>query len=367
MNNGLDYTSSFNKYNYYFSNEKNKKYKKFIKLNDNNIIDQNDLNLNEEFNSLIILWNDLGVTNEFQNKFKNSLLPLSNEEKFSYIQKEKIELSKFRNALLNFTKNVSQREKNIDLLKKYDEIIDINLSKLNDIQKIIENLRISSVNCVNSIIKLRSFSYYNSFNGKFNFNNMNKAYIYNDQYLIKMKNDLNFLNNSNLQKYIDFSFEEIDPFLVCCSIKNNNINQNKIVIPINENLMNQINESKYYLNQDLVNYNNLKNNNNNNNTKFNSNFNENNLNNEFSKSMKYQDKNFNKLNQDLFNNEQTQFNNNLYIHKNKEKKSILEINYALKMSRKELIKVFNDIKDNKSNLNKYNNKKSKYKTNKNES
>ena len=367
MNNGLDYTSSFNKYNNYFSNEKNKKNKKFIKLNDNNIIEQNDLNLNEEFNSLIILWNDLGVTNEFQNKFKNSLLPLSNEEKFSYIQKEKKELSKFRNALLNFTKNVSQREKNIDLLKKDDEIIDINLSKLNDIQKIIENLRISSVNCVNSIIKLRSFSYYNSFNGKFNFNNMNKAYIYNDQYLIEMKNDLNFLNNSNLQKYIDFSFEEIDPFLVCCSIKNNNINQNKIVIPINENLMNQINESKYYLNQDLVNYNNLKNNNNNNNTKFNSNFNENNLNNEFSKSMKYQDKNFNKLNQDLFNNEQTQFNNNLYIHKNKEKKSILEINYALKMSRKELIKVFNDIKDNKSNLNKYNNKKSKNKTNKNES
>ena len=363
MKNDLNNSSKTNKYKTFFSSMKDET----IKLNDNNILDQNDFNLNEEFNSLIILWDDLGVTKEFQKQFKNSLLPLLNEEKLNYIQKEKIELTKFRNALLNFTKNVSQRENNIFLLKKYSEIININNTKLNDIPKIIENLRIYSVNCVNSIIKLRSFSYYNTFNGKFNFNNMNKAYIYNDQYLIKMKNDLNFLNNSNLQKYIDFSFEEIDPFLVCCSIKNNNINQNKIVIPINENLMNQINESKYYLNQDLVNYNNLKNNNNNNNTKFNSNFNENNLNNEFSKSMKYQDKNFNKLNQDLFNNEQTQFNNNLYIHKNKEKKSILEINYALKMSRKELIKVFNDIKDNKSNLNKYNNKKSKNKTNKNES
>ena len=158
MKNDLNNSSKTNKYKTFFSSMKDETNKSSIKLNDNNILDQNDFNLNEEFNSLIILWDDLGVTKEFQKQFKNSLLPLLNEEKLNYIQKEKIELTKFRNALLNFTKNVSQREKNIDLLKKYDEIIDINLSKLNDIQKIIENLRISSVNCVNSIIKLRSFS-----------------------------------------------------------------------------------------------------------------------------------------------------------------------------------------------------------------
>ncbi len=358
MKNDLNNSSKTNKYKTFFSSMKDETNKSSIKLNDNNILDQNDFNLNEEFNSLIILWDDLGVTKEFQKQFKNSLLPLLNEEKLNYIQKEKIELTKFRNALLNFTKNVSQRENNIFLLKKYSEIININNTKLNDIPKIIENLRIYSVNCVNSIIKLRSFSYYNTFNGKFNFNNMNKAYIYNDQYLIKMKNDLNFLYNSNLQNYIDFSYQEIDPFLVCCSISNNNIKQNKIVIPINDNLMEQINQAKFYLNQDLVTYNNLINNNN---TKFNSNNNEKNINNESNKSIKYKDSTFNLQNQDLFNNEQTQFNNNnFYIIKNNEKKSILGNNYALKMSREEFIKIINNIKDKNSNLNK-NSKKIKYK------
>ena len=38
----------------------------------NNIIDQNDSILNEEFYSLINVWNDLGVTNEFRNQFKKS-------------------------------------------------------------------------------------------------------------------------------------------------------------------------------------------------------------------------------------------------------------------------------------------------------
>ena len=62
---------------------------------------------------------------------------------------------------------------------------------------------------------------------------MNKSYIFNDKSLIKMKND-KFCKFCKTK--IDFSFEEIEPFLVCCSIKNNNnIKQDKIVIPINDN------------------------------------------------------------------------------------------------------------------------------------
>ena len=229
----------------------------------NNIIDQNDSILNEEFYSLINVWNDLGVTNEFRNQFKKSLSSLSNEEKQFFIENEIKNLIKFRENLVKFTNDVTQREKNIQLLRKFDEIVEstfpegeqkLNDSILNDIINVIEALRYNSINCVNSLIKIRELSYYKFLNGKFNFKRINKAYVYNNDYLIKMKNDMNFLRNSNLGNYIDFTNGEIDPFLICCSPKKNNRNrkQDKISIPINDDLMKGIKQAKYYFIQDMM-------------------------------------------------------------------------------------------------------------------
>ena len=228
-----------------------------------NIIDLDDSILNEEFSSLIDLWKDLGVTNEFRKQFNNSLSHLSNEEKEIFIENEIKNLNKFREYLMKFTNDVTQREKNIQLLRKFEEIVEstfpegnqqLNDSILNDIINVIEALRYNSINCVNSLIKVRELSYYKSLNGKFDFNKMNKAYIYNNDYLIKMKDDMKFLRNSYLGKYIDFTNGEIEPFLICCSPKKNNRNrrQDKINIPINDELMKGIKQAKYYFIQDLM-------------------------------------------------------------------------------------------------------------------
>ena len=228
-----------------------------------NIIDPNDSFLNKEFSTLINYWNDLGVTNEFRNQFKNLLSPLSDEEKEIIIENEMKNLNKFREILIKFTNDVTQREKNIQLLRKFEEIVEstfpegdqqLNDSILNDIINVIEALRYNSINCVNSLLKVRELSYYKSLNGKFNFNKMNKAYIYNNDYLIKMKNDMNFLRNSYLGNYIDFTNGDIDPFLICCSPKKNSRNrrQDKITIPINDELMKRIKQAKYYFIQDMM-------------------------------------------------------------------------------------------------------------------
>ncbi len=252
--------------NRYFPNIQNSNYQTKIynqSQSFNNIIDPNDSVLNDQFASLLDLWFDLGVTNEYQNQFKNILLNLSNEEKETVIENEKKNLSKFKEALVKFTQDVSQREKNIQLLKKLDEIIEttfpegnkqLNDSLLTDISNVIKALRFNSVNCVSSMIKLREISYFKSLNGKFNFKRMNKAYIYDNNYLLKMKNDMNFLQYSNLGKYINFSTGEIDPFLVCCSSQKNNRSkrQDKTTFPINDDLMKSIKQAKYYLIQDVM-------------------------------------------------------------------------------------------------------------------
>ena len=243
------------------SNYQTNKYNQSHSFNNN--LDLNDSNLNEEFSTLIGLWIDLGVTNEYQKIFRNTILNLSNEEKEIVIENEKNNLNKFRKVIIKFTQHASQRDKNIQLLKKFDEIVEttfpdgnkkLNDSILNDISNVIEVLRYDSVNCVSSIIKLREISFFKSLNGKFNYKKMNKSYIYNNDYLLKMKRDMNFLQNSSLGKYIDFTNGEIDPFLTCCSPKKNNRNkrQDKITFPINEDLMKSIKQVKYYLIQDLL-------------------------------------------------------------------------------------------------------------------
>ena len=236
------------------SNYQTNKYNQSHSFNNN--LDLNDSNLNEEFSTLIGLWIDLGVTNEYQKIFRNTILNLSNEEKEIVIENEKNNLNKFRKVIIKFTKHASQRDKNIQLLKKFDEIVEttfpdgnkkLNDSILNDISNVIEVLRYDSVNCVSSIIKLREISFFFFFFGKFNYKKMNKSYIYNNDYLLKMKRDMNFLQNSSLGKYIDFTNGEIDPFLTCCSPKKNNRNkrQDKITFPINEDLMKSIKQAKY--------------------------------------------------------------------------------------------------------------------------
>ena len=258
------------------SNYQTNKYNQSHSFNNN--LDLNDSNLNEEFSSLIGLWIDLGVTNEYQKIFRNTILNLSNEEKEIVIENEKNNLNKFRKVIIKFTKHASQRDKNIQLLKKFDEIVEttfpdgnkkLNESILNDISNVIEALRYDSVNCVSSIIKLREISFFKSLNGKFNYKRMNKSYIYNNDYLLKMKKDMNFLQNSSLGKYIDFTNGEIDPFLICCTPKKNNRSkrQDKITFPINEDLMKSIKQAKYYLIQDLM-YSNIEEETKNNNKSF---------------------------------------------------------------------------------------------------
>ena len=96
-------------------------------------------------------------------------------------------------------------------------------------------------------------SAYYSNSGKFDTRRINPDYSYDPQYLFKMKEDLLFLRNSTLSTFIEMNNGEIDAFLINCAPAPNKINSNqKIKIPISDDVMKLITESRYTLLQETV-------------------------------------------------------------------------------------------------------------------
>ena len=249
----------------YSSNKTNEINKFSITAKDKNITSSfnnnstNYYNDNEDFIIIKNMWQDLGVTEDYKFEFICSLKDLNENQKKELLGQEKKNLKRFRDYLLKLSKEITNREKNILTLKKFNEILDIsvpeqkiNESIINDIIKIIKFIRVNSVNSVHYIIKIREILSSNKTEcGKFDIEKINKAYLYDKNYLIKMSDDLNFLKNSNIKQFIFFDNEQIDPFFSNCSDNNNNNDLNKIVIPIDNELMKGIKQAKYYITQDL--------------------------------------------------------------------------------------------------------------------
>jgi hypothetical protein len=244
-----------------------------INNQNNNLIKSKDTKEdNEEFSLIQNIWDDLGVREEYQNQFLNYVKNLNEEEKKEFYEMEKKNLKRFRDSLLKISKEISNREKNIEDLKKFDEIIEttfpdkeqqLNDQLLLDIQNCIKALRVNSVNIINYMNKIREISTYNSQKGKYNLDKLNSAYLYDPNYLSKMRNDMDFLKNSSLNNYFDMTNGEFDAFLTNCHPKNEKKKSNKIYIPIGNDLMKAIKSAKYSILEDVL-LNNIENKKNNN-------------------------------------------------------------------------------------------------------
>ena len=75
------------------NNNENNSFQNYYKLNDESF--------NQQYESLINLWKDLGVTIEFQEEFKKMFSLLIEEEKEICIHNEKKTLKKVRNSIKN--------------------------------------------------------------------------------------------------------------------------------------------------------------------------------------------------------------------------------------------------------------------------
>ena len=229
---------------------------------------------NEEIDTYInFLWDDLGVLNEYRNNFYNISNSIeNNDSKNDFFCLEIENLKNLENYLIKFKKENENREKCINQLKKLNSAIekqfinfkiDIADNMMIDFTKNIQKLRNFTINVVLLVNNIREISSYGKMNNKFNFDNL-KKYNYTNDYLIKIRNDLDFLGKSLINNYkgmkLHFNSKE-DPFLI--SINN--------FIPISPENLKKIRQCQYIIMQDVIfnnsndnnskNYNDIKKNN----------------------------------------------------------------------------------------------------------
>ena len=239
-----------------------KKNKKVNKFNTNNF-DKNHNNNSETYKKLLFLWEELGVNYIYQNIFNKITDSLNKEKKENYFIYESKKLNNIFNTINSIVNNINDREKIILQLQKnyYEEngnnIDDGNYNDKDTINKIISillNIRKYSVEIVNNIIQLRKEIAYDVIMNKYD---INKILVYPHDYLIKMNNDLDFLINTSLNKY--FNFSKSDPFLIKLNIVNNNRNDNNLnkiyELPKikEENILAIINNYDYLVFDELIN------------------------------------------------------------------------------------------------------------------
>jgi len=240
------------------------------KLNEsekNNIPKRNDYDYSEleessnteiknELSVISTLWDELGITEDYKYQFNQILESNIYSQKMIFYQ-EKENLQKFKTSLIKLKKEINNRENNIsNLIKKiksFDVKKEANKSLLKEVISIIKNLRLNAVNIVIYINRVRELGFYYYFQGKWDLIKLKDEYLYNNNYLLQMNEDLNFLKNSCLKEYIDFGKGKVDAFLTNCSQFNQDRkDKNKIIIPIAEDLIQLIEQSIFFVIQDKI-------------------------------------------------------------------------------------------------------------------
>lgn len=144
--------------------------------------------LSEEYKSIRLLWNDLGITDYYRFVFESVVVELSPKERSVFFEQEIASLEKTCSDLKKLTKDIKTREKILLLLRNFEEILlesEINSKLANDILFAFKNLRAISISIVKSFVCLREFNYFNHI--KYDYENINKKkFFFERNYLIKV-------------------------------------------------------------------------------------------------------------------------------------------------------------------------------------
>ena len=236
----------------------NKQYKSLsVNKPINSINNENE----EEFNIIQNLWDDLGISEDYQEEFIKYIFSLDEKKEknliFSY---EKENLIKFRESLIKLSIDITKRDNHILTLKKlisYLEKIVIQKTEKMDnnvydkIKDVLIYLRINAINIINQMGKIREISSYYELKGKWEPERVNPSYLYNSNYLSYMVRNNKFINNTIL-----FNFIETDNGINKTDLFFSNIkyiitsNNTKIEIPKSKDLQKLIAKCNYILLQD---------------------------------------------------------------------------------------------------------------------
>ena len=278
----MTYSHGFGNYKNYLTKTINYK---LNKKNDNgeNKLTLEEADLLEEFEIIKVLWNKFGVTKKYQENFSNFLNSLEKKESIKhFLELEKKQMQKFKYDLTQLLKKIIHRNDEICKLKQlirlyinilnekkyYFDIKNENFENLSlrnekkvisDINDCLITVRINTLNVVNQIKNFLLTNSYYFYMNKIDLNKIKNDYYYNDEYLLSIKNDLDFVQNSAMENLYDFDyFGGGDPFFLSFTkfpgkndSNSNTIDQKiqKLKLPINEKMLNEIQNCLFFLNQ----------------------------------------------------------------------------------------------------------------------
>ena len=249
INNSEDY------YNNYSANMNN------INKSSNNNSAYYNMSLNELEVYIGVLWNKLGVKETFQKIFHNLKEDMENDEaKKEFMIMEVDNSEKLEKFLTQLSLEIEKREKCVLLLKKITEVIekqfielnlDIRENLLKDLYQTIIGYRINTINVVENIALYNQYFSYAINKGKYYEEFLIRKYrlFYNENdnknYLLKIKNDLNFLGNSKINGYKEYNINfssNSDPFLLSMTEK----------VPIKMEYYLRIKQCQYIIMQEVI-------------------------------------------------------------------------------------------------------------------
>ena len=226
--------------NKHINNTSAKKNKMNIINNYNHFMNNlpSEYNKDQLFLQIKKLWNKLRVSYIYQEMFIT--LTKQAENKKQIFTNEINSLTLVINHLNKLNQDIKKRNEIINKIKLYN-----NFSNIEEIKKILESLRMISIDVVLDYMLFIKEVSYNILTNKFNLNDIKD---FNKNYINIIKNDTNFLyHHPNLSKIFYFS-KKSDPFLVHPSLKYLLHNKNKYAdLPINDETLEQINKCEYFL------------------------------------------------------------------------------------------------------------------------
>lgn len=202
------------------------------------------INQSDSYQELMNLYSSLHVSKKYLNSFNNILESLPHIFQSSFISHEISKVTKIKYNLLKLQKNISSREKILELLTQYDKYFTYEFENINiengiaDCKSILSDLRVCSINIVLLIKRIRKEIAYDNFVGKIDLKNE----VFNfKNYLQKMKYDVLFLNHSTIGQYLRFG-DDFDTFLTCL----------KRDIPYDDNVSRLITKCQYFFIKELI-------------------------------------------------------------------------------------------------------------------
>ncbi|CAG9335978.1 unnamed protein product [Blepharisma stoltei] len=232
--------------------------------------EENDL-FNSIRNDLEAEWNFKNIPESLRSLYRECVFGLPTHKSITLMSRELNDLISNKATVQFAIKSVEEREKNIWHIK--DLIYEFNKSSeeermgaLMNFSEILQNYRVLSLSAIESIIIWRDQLAYAQIVSNLNIRNVRRIpFIWNgENYIVRMKSDMDFLGKTELAKYFYFS-DQSDPFLICpsdvkwdMSEKINELSSyfakktTKMLIPLPEILMNRVKLAEIIINEELI-------------------------------------------------------------------------------------------------------------------